>query len=213
MKIRAVMLAMFVFLLALCFSMLLQVYSTRYLSHAIHKNNSTKNMDVDDINDIAKSLTELLTGKLDSFEIVGRPDLTKKLSQKEILHMNDVKNIFKMIHYMSFICIMALLYLMIIYRKKFDFSIYLKSLCALFLAILLIIAFASIDFNSVFIMMHRILFNNDYWILNPSRDFIINFMPISLFIYMGIVVLLTFIVFVIMFSIILYIWNRCILLK
>lgn len=45
---------------------------------------------------------------------------------------------------------------------------------------------AYIDFDSAFTIMHHILFNNSYWLMDPDIDPIINIFPESYFVTLGI---------------------------
>lgn len=45
---------------------------------------------------------------------------------------------------------------------------------------------AYVDFDGAFTMMHHILFNNNYWLINPDIDPIINIFPESYFVTLGI---------------------------
>lgn len=46
-----------------------------------------------------------------------------------------------------------------------------------------------IDFSKAFILFHKIVFNNDYWIFEPSTDPIINALPEELFMIYGLIIL------------------------
>ena len=54
-------------------------------------------------------------------------------------------------------------------------------LCILAIVTAIIIA-ACIDFNSLFILFHKVAFTNDLWLLDPSTDLLIRLMPIEFFI-------------------------------
>ena len=45
-----------------------------------------------------------------------------------------------------------------------------------------IVVLAAIDFNSLFILFHKVAFTNDLWLLNPQTDLLIRLMPIEFFI-------------------------------
>ena len=47
----------------------------------------------------------------------------------------------------------------------------------------------AIDFNTCFILFHKIMFSNDYWIFDPQLDPVINMLPEEFFMHMGIVIL------------------------
>lgn len=47
----------------------------------------------------------------------------------------------------------------------------------------------AINFNACFIMFHKIMFSNDYWIFNPEIDPVINMLPETFFMHMGVAIL------------------------
>ena len=56
-----------------------------------------------------------------------------------------------------------------------------------FLALAIIsVGVIAIDFDRAFIIFHYIFFDNDYWILNPNVDLLINMVPIYFFIHISI---------------------------
>ena len=52
-----------------------------------------------------------------------------------------------------------------------------------------IVVAIAIDFSKAFILFHKIIFNNDYWIFDPSTDPVINALPEELFMIYGLVIL------------------------
>ena len=54
-------------------------------------------------------------------------------------------------------------------------------LCILAIVTAIIIA-ACVDFNSLFILFHKVAFTNDLWLLDPQTDLLIRLMPIEFFI-------------------------------
>ncbi|MGL5615363.1 MAG: TIGR01906 family membrane protein [Sarcina sp.] len=113
------------------------------------------------------------------------------------IHFFEVKRIFFFIT--VFIVIFSLI-LIYIYIKKRDFlksSISKINYVSIFILSTLLIAFA-VDFNWVFTLFHKILFNNDYWIFNSVTDSIINVLPESFFMINAIIIL--FILFLELFA-------------
>ena len=50
----------------------------------------------------------------------------------------------------------------------------------IFAAVLVLLA--CIDFDSLFILFHKVAFTNDLWLLDPRTDLLIRLMPIEFFI-------------------------------
>ncbi len=48
-----------------------------------------------------------------------------------------------------------------------------------------LVLWAVIDFDGLFVTFHRIAFRNDFWLLNPRTDLLIRLMPQALFVHLG----------------------------
>ena len=46
-------------------------------------------------------------------------------------------------------------------------------------------AYIALDFESAFILMHRLLFTNDLWLLDPRTDLLICLMPEPMFTFLA----------------------------
>lgn len=57
-----------------------------------------------------------------------------------------------------------------------------RTMAAVLLAIALAAAWACADFDSLFVLFHRLAFTNNLWLLNPATDLLIRLMPLSFFI-------------------------------
>lgn len=100
-----------------------------------------------------------------------------------IQHFHEVRQIFYAIYLAAFLSILMLI--PIIYRKKKsqDYH-YLKVSGILVLILPVILGILSIfSFHSVFVVMHKVLFQNDLWIFDPDTDPIINFLPEEYFLH------------------------------
>ncbi len=47
-----------------------------------------------------------------------------------------------------------------------------------------------INFDGSFVLFHKIMFNNDYWIFDPNLDPVINILPDVFFFHMGLLILI-----------------------
>ena len=56
------------------------------------------------------------------------------------------------------------------------------TLIAVLAVVTAVIILACIDFNSLFVLFHKVAFTNDLWLLNPQTDLLIRLMPIEFFI-------------------------------
>ena len=89
-------------------------------------------------------------------------------SEKEKLHLFDVKKIIDRTIYFSYILSMVFILLMTKFYRNFE-KVFIY--CGIFAGIFLAIAFFS-DFNSLFYLFHVVSFDNNYWMLNEESTLI-----------------------------------------
>lgn len=115
-------------------------------------------------------------------------------SKEEVVHMKDVKNIFLIMRRIAQIFGAIILIEIILGRLK-----YIKSLLGNYVISLvsfLVFLFISIyNFDRAFIIFHKLLFRNDYWMLNPYDSIIINMFPQEIFMYFFIKISFLFLLF------------------
>ena len=107
-------------------------------------------------------------------------------SDRDKLHMVDVKNIFQTIDFArnTAVLILIMLFFLVKYNKKlnidFGKSFMLSPLIGSipFLALVMLMF---IDFNKYFTIFHEIFFSNDLWLLDPKYDRLINIFPEEFF--------------------------------
>ncbi len=109
----------------------------------------------------------------------GSEEGSNYFSSKEITHLKDVSNIFKIVRIVCLVSLILVILLSIYFFKR------RKSIAKLFLyGRLIVIIFGLIvafTFDKSFILFHIISFNNDLWLLNPETDLLINIFPESFF--------------------------------
>lgn len=121
----------------------------------------------------AQVIPEYLMGRRENLEIPGFKNF---FNEKEIIHMEDVKKIFKYLIYLT-ITFSILIFLLI---KKDDLPyLFLYSLIPIGILILTVFIFS---FDKSFTIFHQIFFKNDYWLLDPDKDRLIVLLPIEFFI-------------------------------
>lgn len=104
-------------------------------------------------------------------------------------HFKEVKNLFNIIFVLFFITFNLSLYLINWCRDK-NLIKYLKTTALILISIVAIfLVLFSINFDATFNMMHKLLFNNDYWLFDPTKDPIINILPEEFFLHCGIFIL------------------------
>lgn len=107
-------------------------------------------------------------------------------SDRDKLHMIDVKNIFQaiVIARNTAVLILITLFFLVKYNKRlnvnFGKSLIISPLIGSipFLALVILMF---IDFNKYFTIFHEIFFSNDLWLLDPEYDRLINIFPEEFF--------------------------------
>lgn len=128
------------------------------------------------------------------------------LSQSGQLHFSEVKIIFFSLCILAFLIALFfsiyLIYKIFFYDKTklYETAKTNITLCAKYLNIitttfvLILILLISFDFTKYFNYMHKILFNNTYWIFNYQTDSIINILPEEFFMFCAIIILILLII-------------------
>lgn len=135
-------------------------------------------------------ITDYILGDTDSatFQL---PSL--KYSQDGAVHFYEVRNLFTLAKICTFMSFVLLIFLVLIYRLKFENWHFLKlSGLTLILVPILSATIISVNFSFFFTVFHKIFFNNDKWLFDPSTDPIINILPEQFFaLCAGLIILLT----------------------
>lgn len=123
------------------------------------------------------------------------------------VHFEDVKQIFMNIYIIMFITMCILVIFKLI--KKISQHINLKDTLnyagnILFLLFGIIVTGIVVDFSKIFIVFHKIFFNNNYWIFDPKTDPIINALPEELFMIYALIILILLFSEAIIFKIVYY---------
>ena len=160
----------------------------------LHADTEISGISRDSYPELAEALSSFLAGDTGSAQVTltrGTENISA-FSSKELLHLQDVQNLFVLAHRASiagiFMIIVTLFVMIFALRKNsidkaFIIARSLKlalgfSITALLAASVLV----SLDFYTAFTMMHRFVFTNDLWLLNPQTDLLIQLMPEPFFI-------------------------------
>ena len=109
----------------------------------------------------------------------GNASLNKNwFSDKDILHMVDVKHLYDVSFKVMIICLIIFIIttIIIIITKKN------KTLAIFILLIAILTGIIAYNFNSFWIKFHTILFSNDLWLLSPDESNLIKMVPEEFFI-------------------------------
>ena len=109
-------------------------------------------------------------------------------NEREILHMKDVKHLLNKVEYVqqiSFVLIVMGILLGFLTRERGHLARSVRYICSvggfsLCMTVLLGILMV-VGFQRIFILFHLVSFDNDLWILDPRRDFLIMMFPTGFF--------------------------------
>ena len=183
-----------------------------YYQHQFEENevqgNLNREIDMQNIMTAFNGILEYLRGNrntLNNIKIVADSRLQEFYTEREKLHLSDVKRIFlrsyRIRRLYALIFAISSAYLIatgIFYnsKSKAHRPSITASLCRLFVFTCVItnIVFASligiisINFDKAFTIFHHLLFKNDYWLLDSNTDDLINLLPESFFIHMALTI-------------------------
>ncbi|CUB11304.1 hypothetical protein BN2127_JRS1_03090 [Bacillus cereus] len=115
---------------------------------------------------------------------------TLDMSTNGRIHFVDVKNILVKIQYVMYATIMIVIVggMYLLKKKNEKFLLHGSILTIIFpIALMLPIA---INFEKSFVIFHKLLFSNDYWVFDPEKDPIILMLPEEFFMHAACAILL-----------------------
>lgn len=114
---------------------------------------------------------------------------TTWFSEKDILHMKDVRTLynvsFNLMIFFIIIFILSTILIALVYKNYTMFYItktFNKILLAFIILIIVLAGIISYNFNSFWIKFHQLLFSNDLWLLSPDESNLIKMVPETFFI-------------------------------
>lgn len=132
---------------------------------------------------------------------------TLSASESGLQHFKEVKEIFTFFYVLGAITLILGVAIIVYKHRKKDYNYLLVSAITT-IVLPIIVAFAlAIDFDRSFVIFHKIFFQNDYWIFDPTTDPVIKILPDTFFLHCALLIIF----FVILGSIILaiiYFKNR-----
>ena len=164
-------------------------------------------IDAKQLDDIAQHLIDYFNLRIDTvqYTVVLKDRQIDLFSERGIMHFEDVRNLFQLdyrVQILSFsLVIICVLVLLLGFRERW--IVVLKSLfwgsiiTVSFMAFLALLAV--IGFERLFVLFHTVSFSNQYWILDPSEDYIIMLLPEGFFfdaalLCFGVVILVSLII-------------------
>lgn len=106
---------------------------------------------------------------------------TLKSSPQGKIHFEEVRNIFQNINKLAKLLLVVSLVGIILSVKNKNIKILKTTSITLIIMPLLLTVPILLNFEKSFIIFHKLLFRNDYWIFNPDLDPVINILPEEFF--------------------------------
>ncbi len=139
------------------------------------------------LGEVAKQMVDYYNGKSSTPQLTVTKNGEQSLlyNEKELVHLEDVRYIIRIFTILQVVSILLFIGLAVfIYFRsgvqRVLTGMQIGSIVAAALTGILII-WALIDFNSLFLLFHYISFTNDLWILDPSKDYLIMMFPEGFF--------------------------------
>ena len=111
----------------------------------------------------------------------------------EVTHLFDVRNLMNGIRLSAYaalaLAVPLILFLLGKRGRQYFATAWLWGFFLYITVVLLVTGFAVIDFNRLFVLLHKLLFTNDLWLLNPQTDLLIALMPEGMFMHLALQVL------------------------
>lgn len=123
-------------------------------------------------------------------------------SPSGIQHFKEVKNIFVAFYGVAAFSFVAAIMIIIYKLRKSNHSYLIVSSITTIVLPVIVGLILAIDFDTSFLIFHKIFFTNDYWIFDPTIDPIINILPSTFFLHCAILI----IAFILLGSFILYLF-------
>jgi integral membrane protein (TIGR01906 family) len=102
---------------------------------------------------------------------------TEEYSEREILHLRDVRNLIWTSWFLILLCTVAIIYA----SKKQNLKKELKKGAYYTGIAIILLSLIFLNFSDAFITFHKIIFTNDYWLL-PETSLLIQMFPERFFI-------------------------------
>lgn len=197
-SIAAAVNAVCVILLCLYVAINLPAFSLNFYRWQYRVNDTANlvSMEKDELMAVTSHMLDYMRGNISDLQIEAIVDGQPRLffSQREILHMVDVYNLFvsgTRIRNMSMVLVLATVGVIAFLRQPVGLVLanaYRWAMAAVFAAVAAFAVVVSFNFDRWWTIFHEIFFDNDLWLLDPATELLINIVPLSFFINMSIVV-------------------------
>jgi len=164
------------------------VNSTHIYEYGFDKYHISETTGIDraQLSEVARKIVDYFSSRTETPQMTvenKKGEQFKLFHEHELIHLQDVKGLFRLNHRaqmasLAYITIFSLLFLLWAKGRWQDLAKGLKRGCALTLLLIAAASIASVfDFEQLFIQFHLIYFHNPYWLLDPSKDYLIKLFP------------------------------------
>ena len=119
---------------------------------------------------------------------------TLKSSKQGKIHFEEVRDIFQNMNKIFNMSLILSIIEVIINILNKNIEILKTTSKTLILLPMILMLPVVINFKGSFVLFHKIMFNNDYWIFDPNLDPVINILPEDFFSHAGIMILILIII-------------------
>ena len=115
---------------------------------------------------------------------------TLPMSETGRIHFEEVKVIFVFFQWAAIVSMILVIILIRLNQKRENYRFW-KYTSVMSIAVPVVLAaLIALNWDMVFVVFHKIMFNNDYWIFDASTDPVIMILPDSFFMHCAIMALL-----------------------
>lgn len=138
---------------------------------------------------------------------------TLPMSEQGKIHFQEVREIFLAMQVIAIVGVITLITWIVYIKKKKTKNcdhaewMHLTGVVTLFVAAMVGISIA-VDWQWTFTAMHKIFFDNDYWLFNPNRDPVIKMLPDEFFMHCGIMIVVIVVLQIATLELIYRRWKR-----
>jgi len=117
-----------------------------------------------------------------------------KSSENGKIHFEEVRNIFQVLNKIFNISLIFSIIILIINILNKNIEFFKTTSKTLIVIPLILMAPIILNFDGSFVLFHKLMFNNDYWIFDPTLDPVINILPEEFFFHAGMMILILIII-------------------
>lgn len=138
---------------------------------------------------VARHLVDYFNLRTDTAQvIVGKGNEEFSLfNERELIHLRDVRDLVQRVYLVQIISLslIAVIVFILAFMFRTKWRVFVNAISwggVLTLCIAVSLAlWALLDFQRLFILFHLVSFPNEYWILDPARDYLIRLFPEGFF--------------------------------